>query len=281
MAKRNIFISAAVFTMLSVIFAMFDLKISEALYSPNLIWVRLYQKYAQIPGMLTGFMGASLMLRICRAGKDKKRTTLKIILFLCAFILMVAICIDVEGQKYAGLLQVVAAMAAALLVLAGVQAWLDRYPNELLMKFMPVAKLAVLLVIFAGFITVWAVKIPWGRWTFSSLVKAGDLALYTPWYLPQGITGHYSFISGHTSMAFCVLPLVLLFEKRRLQYLAAWILALLWGFSTGLSRIVIGAHFASDVLFAAGQTLLWFFVLVLSYRKERLNYGEKLLSKSS
>jgi membrane-associated phospholipid phosphatase len=36
---------------------------------------------------------------------------------------------------------------------------------------------------------------------------------------------------------------------------------LLWGVIGALSRVVIGAHFASDTLFGAGQTLLWFWFL--------------------
>ena len=128
-------------------------------------------------------------------------------------------------------------------------------------KYKPFAQVAVPLFFIAGFIIVWAIKIPWGRWTYRDMLEIGDLSLFTPWYLPQGNNGHHSFISGHTSIAFCVLPVVLLFRKSEIQFAIAWVLVMLWGVANALSSVVIGAHFPSDVFLGAGQTLFWFYIL--------------------
>jgi membrane-associated phospholipid phosphatase len=259
--KKSIFIIITVFSILAVFFGIFDMQISKAVYSANSVWAKIFQKYCQIPGMLAGFLGASLLLHLNLKGKSLTSNILKVVFFISAFLFVLAVCIEVQGQKYAIHIDFLLALVISLICLVVVQIWLLRFPDEIIQKYKPIAKLAVLLVIIAGVATVWAFKIPWGRWTYSGMVKVGELALYTPWYLPQGYTGHFSFISGHTSMAFCVLPVVLFFRKNTFQSFAAWALVLLWGFLVSLSRVVIGAHFASDVLFSAGQTFLWFFIL--------------------
>ncbi len=50
----------------------------------------------------------------------------------------------------------------------------------------------------------------------------------------------FSFPSGHTSAAFLVMGLVMTF------YPALTIALLLWAFSVGLSRVVLGVHFPTD-----------------------------------
>jgi len=149
----------------------------------------------------------------------------------------------------------------ATVSVSGIQLWFRRIPDENINRYGEFGKVAFFLIFLAGIITIWATKIPWGRWRYREMLEVGDLSHFTPWYLPQGRNGHQSFISGHTALSFCVLPLVLLFMNNRKQYKIAWALALLWGALVALSRVVIGAHFPSDVLFGGGQTLLWFWFL--------------------
>ena len=251
----------AVFSAFSIVFGIFDLQISKSIYNADVLWVNLYQKYGQIPGMVIGFSSASLLLRLSKTGSSHKIVNFRGLLFVIALSFAVSIFINVHGQKIILDVGFLLAPVTSIICLAGVQIWLWRFSDKTMQKFKFIAEVSLLLVIIAGVATVWAFKIPWGRWTFRDMIKAGELILYTPWYLPQGFNGHYSFISGHTGMAFCVLPIVLLFRKNSIHSYIAWILVLLWSFSVALSRVIIGAHFASDVLFAAGQTLFWFFIL--------------------
>ncbi|MCP4536229.1 MAG: phosphatase PAP2 family protein [Chloroflexi bacterium] len=61
---------------------------------------------------------------------------------------------------------------------------------------------------------------------------------------------------GHTAFGFFVLPVVLLFRKNKVHYTIAWVLVMLWGTVAAFSQVAIGAHFPSDVLFGAGETIL-------------------------
>ena len=132
---------------------------------------------------------------------------------------------------------------------------------ETVSQYKNAAKVGLTLMFVAGFVTVWAIKIPWGRWTYRDILDAGNTALFTPWYLPQGNNGHHSFISGHTALSFVVIGFILFLKKGSNARNILLPVLLLWGIVGALSRVVIGAHFASDTLFGAGQTLLWFWFL--------------------
>ncbi len=66
-------------------------------------------------------------------------------------------------------------------------------------------------------------------------------------------------------MSMSVLPLTLLALRRSLAKIFILTLVILWGLVGMISRVVIGAHFASDVLFGAGETILWFLLLSKRY----------------
>ncbi|MBS6373138.1 MAG: phosphatase PAP2 family protein [Erysipelotrichaceae bacterium] len=76
-------------------------------------------------------------------------------------------------------------------------------------------------------------------------------AAFTPWYLPQGVNGNKSFPSGHTtaaSITLCLFALPLFTKKR----LSSWqtMLAVLSPIMMALSRMIMGAHYLSDTVFA-------------------------------
>ena len=109
----------------------------------------------------------------------------------------------------------------------------------------------------ATFFIIWAFKLTWGRVRFRQ--GGSDPEVFTPWYLPQGFNGYYSFPSGHTANATVIFSSVFylkfLPEKyKKYKPLIVTLLAL-WIVFVAFSRVLIGAHFLSDVLFGAAITL--------------------------
>jgi membrane-associated phospholipid phosphatase len=96
---------------------------------------------------------------------------------------------------------------------------------------------------------------------------------FTPWYLPQGYTGNYSFVSGHTMTAcFCLFLVSIittispkLCSKRKILN----ILAVGWIICVAFSRVIYGAHFASDVTMGAILGVTLFLIL----KKTRIAQG--------
>ncbi|NLZ25616.1 MAG: phosphatase PAP2 family protein [Clostridiales bacterium] len=123
-----------------------------------------------------------------------------------------------------------------------------------------------LVIIFtaAFYLLITVIKSPVGRMRFRTMNALGDASYsgYTPWYVINGkrkIAGLpsdscKSFPSGHTFSAgviYVILALPDLFKKLN----KTWVKVLLWLIAIGytgvvaVSRIVVGAHYFSDVLF--------------------------------
>jgi membrane-associated phospholipid phosphatase len=125
--------------------------------------------------------------------------------------------------------------------------------NTDLGKYRKIGAVITFLSIINPLLFVQLVKVFWGRVRFRDLLPG--YTDFSPWFIPQGITGNDSFPSGHTAMGWMFLPLLITVEKRKWHdpvKIITIILVLGWGIFVGLSRIVIGAHYASDVLFSTG-----------------------------
>lgn len=112
-------------------------------------------------------------------------------------------------------------------------------------------------------IAIWFLKLTWGRVRFRQM--DGNFSLFTPWYIPRGFTGFYSFPSGHTANAAVIFTLVyylkFLPQKYRLLKPLSYIFLTVWVLLLAFSRVRVGAHFLSDVLCGAAVTfaIVYFF----------------------
>ena len=123
---------------------------------------------------------------------------------------------------------------------------------------MAVIALAVCAV-ESGLITL--MKEVWGRVRFRDL--DGAYSQFTAWYHPNGVNGNRSFPSGHTGSAgmsylLMLLPFVSDFWRRH-RHLAFW-LAFCYTTAVAFTRLVMGAHYLSDV--TVGGTIAFSCVLI-------------------
>jgi membrane-associated phospholipid phosphatase len=231
-------------------------------------WAKFLEAYGQIPGGLVAFGCGTILLRLYKPQKQFGSILGLIGLYLVTFLAAFMALMDLFGAQIHAKLYMPLILVVALVLLALARVTLSRIPAEKLAQFKPAAKVGLTLMFVAGVLTVWAFKIPWGRWTYRDLIAEGNISLYTPWYLPQGNNGHNSFFSGHAAMFFSMFPIILFFKKGTTGRKVALALVFLWGLIGALSRVVIGAHFASDVLFGAGGTLLWFLLMSKWYKSD-------------
>lgn len=113
--------------------------------------------------------------------------------------------------------------------------------HERFLLFMSLTLVTAILVTFG-------LKQCWGRVRFREMYP--DVSQFTSWYLPQGVNGHHSFPSGHTT-AISVLLCTLEYDKARgikkqagiVHYIGVYTII----FMMMLSRMIMGAHFLSDV----------------------------------
>ena len=153
-------------------------------------------------------------------------------------------------------------------------------------------KLAILILIVEAcyLVLVGAIKGPIGRMRFRAMNAIGDFSYYTPWYKINGarqvgiggsiVNGDLSqqevlfgaedtcksFPSGHTycaAMSFALICLPDLFERLSKKWIKAvcWTVPAVYTVTVAICRIVVGAHYLSDVL--VGGTLAFALIIII------------------
>lgn len=114
------------------------------------------------------------------------------------------------------------------------------------------AYVLLVIVLAPGIMIHWGFKEHWHRERPREMLEFGGDKPFRPVFGFQ--QDGRSFVSGHTGMAFSLIPLVAVstFRRRKLAYMAVGSYATLVGFT----RIVQGGHFLSDTIFAA-LLVLW------------------------
>jgi len=117
--------------------------------------------------------------------------------------------------------------------------------------------LALLLLLGPGLLVNALLKPHWMRPRPSQTAAFGGPQQFEPvWDMGQS-TQSRSFPSGHASMGFYLMAPAFLFYRRRRRLAVAFFAAgLAGGMLLGLTRIVQGGHFASDILWSAGCVYL-------------------------
>lgn len=169
---------------------------------------------------------------------------------------------DVSGDRPAfvwGIVGFLALLSAALTLFA-----VNGFSDESLKKLLKFSVVTMASIIVAVLI-VQGLKIPFGRMRYRSMNVIGDTSGYTPWYVAGGqpdkewmratfgtSDAFKSFPSGHTRAAAATFYLVTLAEvigvKSKVKKALLWCFAVVFTGAVALSRIMVGAHFFSDVL---------------------------------
>ena len=189
------------------------------------------------------------------------------------------------GGGYMIAVQIVFALATAALIFG----LLVRVKREDIFKLV---KLAVLILAVEALylVLVGAIKTPIGRMRYRAMNAIGDFSYYTPWYKINGarsvgIDGSIlqgsidkqdalfgatdtckSFPSGHTYCAatsFVLVCLPDLFERFKKVWVKVlcWTVPAVYTVTVAVCRIVVGAHFLSDVL--VGGTLAFALIIII------------------
>lgn len=118
-------------------------------------------------------------------------------------------------------------------------------------------------VMTAQLLTVDIMKNLWGRVRFRDLLSSGSCDGFTAWFVINGKNGNKSFPSGHTAGAGMSYLLMLLpfIDKKREKYRAVYFWCpFIYTSAVALTRLVMGAHYLSDV--AVGGVIVFSCVLV-------------------
>jgi len=231
---------------LAIIFGLTDLQISIALVNRDAIWANIGKDFGEGPGF--GIIAISIAILIGSKNDDLKKQRIA-----SYVILIIGLIIFIIALLFAYLWFITFGGGITILMLI----FLIFTKNKDFKEYTTIAAVIILLAIINPLLFVLITKIICGRVRFNDL--SPGYANYTPWFLPpgpvSGIRGNDSFPSGHAAMGWMFLPLLITVKDRKWKdpvRILITIIIIGFGFFLGVSRIVTGDHFASDVLFPTG-----------------------------
>ncbi len=109
-------------------------------------------------------------------------------------------------------------------------------------------------------------KSHWGRGRPEDIIQFGGPEIFTPWFrYSEACNTNCSFVSGDAAVGFSLIVLYFITNNKLFFYLG-----IIFGCSIGLIRILAGAHFLSDVLFAGLITII---LNLVFFKLQKRYYG--------
>lgn len=223
---------------------IFDLQISQSLVNKNSGWAKVIEDYGELPGIITILTAIFIYHKKKKHSSNARTILYSFILTYSAFMLF----------SYIGnvLLKPLMNSFHPVIIFASVLTLISVFlVKKLKVNFSETAfdfsKVVLLMGIFGYVLFVQPLKMFWGRIRFRDLDPLFND--FTNWYVPNGITGNESFPSGHSAMGFILLSYFIFFRTKNLfaKY-TVYLFILFWAVAVAVSRVVIGAHFLSDVI---------------------------------
>ncbi len=267
--------SALLFAAAGLLAALVDLELSVAVVNPESVWGNFLADWGELPGYLVAIAGVMVLLR-----HNTSRVREVPVLSIATILGLLLLAVYGLGRIVD---YVLPDAGTTMLLASGFVLGILLFAASFLLSphavqgLLPVSRNTVLLALLHPVLIVQLGKLFWGRVRFRHL--APGFADFTPWYLPQGITGNESFPSGHAAMGWMLLPIAFHLTRR---FLAArngaqitapapntlalvWVLVVVFGVAVAASRVVVGAHYLSDVAFSTG--VAWALAALLASRE--------------
>ena len=275
--NTNILINNLLFiwAMLAAYFVFTDLQISLSVVDQNSGWANFLRGFGEIPGLLVLYSGAVIFIASYKSGSKLKYYSFTIFIFLTAVYLSKRTSFTIYHGVTGNYDFVTEYKLYIYLIFFVLNFLIYLFLTKLNYsdKLKTYSKVSILLGLYGYLFLVQPIKKLWGRVRFRDLDAL--YSNFTPWFLPNGINGNESFPSGHAAMAWMILPLLLLVvNKSKKIKISLLILIISWGLAVSLSRVEIGAHFASDALFGAFIIVI-VFLLLIKYSQNSFTHVEK------
>lgn len=258
--KKYCIIIGIVLLSLMIIGSFFDYQISQFLYNQNNVFGIFLASYGQLPAMLCFAVGGTLLLHML----DKhKKIEMGLCYFFAVFLNLFAVLgITMDPMLYIQGMPIFVSLVIAIAIVGFIDVLVYRVSKGASKETIKKIIILVLTVVFIELIVINIVKIPWARPRMRMISSRSD-ASFQPWWIvgsqmksqlmALGVASEEfkSFPSGHTAnaacaMLLCVLPM--LNTKLRGKEDLLFFVGVLFAFLVAFSRIIMGAHFVTDVV---------------------------------
>lgn len=247
-----------------IVLIIFDLQISLTLVNPESAFGIFFEIYGEFVMAIVGCISAAMLIRFGKMGINLKKIGLAVLFVL--FALMGSTLVALQTNM-GPLLTIV-----LLLAISGFSIFIAMIVPEDRKEIAQKVGVVGVIVGFMPIMVVNLLKFIWGRQRLRSM--SNPLTQFTPWYLLQPFAAgneFMSFPSGHaansaTVIWFSLLPL--LFTKLKPYTTHITVAAVIWTVLVMISRVVVGAHFSTDVLIGATVTFIIFYAFKARMEKQ-------------
>lgn len=251
--KTTIYFLFVLWLVLAFLFESSDLLLSNYFYNPKSNWSKFLEMYGEIPGLVISLIGIYIYFTSNKLSSNAKKILVYFLLMLLSTVGVIYINFlvisNAFGVKFNSSLEIIILIAGSSLTNLFALIYIK---NKLKFSFKQFlfSRIVLRMLTFGFLLTTLPLKFLWGRIRFRDF--NGDFSNFTTWYLPNGINGNDSFPSGHAAMSWILISLfILLADKSIFRRTAIKTIIIGYALLVCFSRIVIGAHFASDVLFGS------------------------------
>lgn len=250
-----------------------DLWISVNLYNPASYWARLLEKYGEIPGLLVILIAMHIYIVTLKESSNIKTILFTSFLLTTASLVTIymlwAISLAITGNpaffNYNEIYFFIAAIISNIFI-----SLLFKKHNKFSKKSILFSRLTFKMFFYGYLVIIQPLKIFWGRIRFRDLAE--NYSNFTAWYIPNGITGNQSFPSGHAAMGFILMALfIFIMDKSFFKRIFFKTIIICYAIAVCISRIIVGAHYTSDVLFGAMIMIISYLLIKQSINKTLKN----------
>ena len=246
------------FSALAIVFGLYDLQISLALVNEESAFGVILENLGVLVAPMLATCAAITAITWFKKETEAPKRKQKMIFSALAAAIGVGYTEYVFFDSFA-VVEGIIYLLATLLLYAAVAALVQKLSRETLYELFRISVVTMWYLVTI-LVAILVIKTFWGRIRYRQME---DLSQFVPWFIPQGITGYHSFPSGHTSNATSVYLLTMFAPLTKNKALKAlcWIAPIVWIIVMAVSRVIVGAHFASDVLFGAGISIALFYLV--------------------
>lgn len=284
MSKKERIAIPIIGLLLLTVFTFTDLQISMALFTKNL-YGRILEVIGELPFTFLAIFSSGLLFRF----RSKANTAINIITALLTGLLFLLFSLmggmmagNYLNENLGGTMPAFLPYLAALLLASGAVIVTRSISDAQAYNALTFAIITILYIL-AVTISMNVIKACWGRMRIREMTD--PLTQFTRWYVITdrgGFSNAYaSFPSGHSMNSAGVIMITLLptFITGLSRYnIQLKIISYTWIALVGTSRIVMGAHFASDVTVGILLSLLLFEIIRTIISKLRPNRNGETLS---
>lgn len=263
-----------------IIGTCFDYQISQTLYDPNNTIGIFLASYGQLPAMLCCAIGGTLWIRIA----DKKKTWKWICSILGGIVLnaLAIMGITMDPMLYIEGMPILLSLTIAFILTGLADMLILRYTKGTDIRTIKYFIILIVGVMFIEMMLINLVKIPWGRPRMRMIAIQPEASFQPWWVIGSEMKDHLmalgvaaeefkSFPSGHTgnaavAMLLGVLPMVC--PKLKGKERSLFLIGLIFAMMVAGSRIIMGAHFLSDVTIGFTITFVVEYFMVTAFHKK-------------